>query len=81
MIFKPSRPFFALALTLLYAREAIMFCLAALTALAFALPSAAAPAHGHVGIRIPLHKRSSLTTTNGTFNHTAAIVQSVKIAK
>ena len=58
-----------------------MFCPAALTALAFALLSAAAPAHGHVGISIPLHKRSSLTTTAGTFNHTAAIVHSAKAAK
>ena len=58
-----------------------MFFPAALTALAFALLSAAAPAHKHVGISVPLHKRCSLTTRNGTFNHTAAIVQSVRVAK
>ena len=58
-----------------------MFCPAALTTLAFALLSAAAPTHEDVGISIPLHKRSLLTTTNGTFNHTAAIAQSVRVAK
>ena len=58
-----------------------MFFPAALTALSFAVLSAAAPAHKHVGISVPLHKRSSLTTSNGTFNHTAAIVHSVKVAK
>ena len=58
-----------------------MFRSAALTTLAFALLSAAAPVHEDVGISIPLHKRSSLTTTNGTFNYPAAIVHSAKVAK
>ena len=58
-----------------------MLCPAALTAVAFALLSTAASAYAHVGIGIPLHKRSSLTTTAGTFNHTAAIVHSAKVAK
>ncbi|KAI1785665.1 acid protease [Ganoderma leucocontextum] len=49
-------------------------------ALALALVSAAAPAHQPAGVTIPLHKRNTFTTANGTFDRTAAVKNTAKVA-
>ncbi|PIL25260.1 transporter [Ganoderma sinense ZZ0214-1] len=48
--------------------------------LALALLSAAAPSHKPAGVNIPLHKRKTLTTANGTFDRATAIKDAARIA-
>ena len=50
-------------------------------ALALALLSVAAPSAKPAGINIPLHKRKTLTTVNGTFNRAAAVKEAGKVAE
>lgn len=55
-----------------------MFCKATLLTVALALVASATPIERETtGIRIPLGKRASLTKADGTFDHEAAIRQSV----
>ncbi|KAH9946986.1 acid protease [Amylocystis lapponica] len=55
-----------------------MFCKASLVIVALGLLASASPVDNEIGTRIPLHKRSSLTNDDGTFNHEKAIEHSVR---
>ncbi|KAH9944776.1 aspartic peptidase domain-containing protein [Amylocystis lapponica] len=58
-----------------------MFCKASLLTVALALLATASPIAKETGtgIRIPLHKRGSLTKADGTFDREAAILHRIKV--
>lgn len=58
-----------------------MFCKASLLTVALALVASANPIVKDTGITVPLRKRSSLTKSDGTFDHEKAIVQTAKTVK
>ncbi|KAI0952451.1 hypothetical protein AcW1_004540 [Taiwanofungus camphoratus] len=55
-----------------------MFCKVTSLTVALALLASASPIVQETGIRIPLHKRGSLTNADGTFNRAKAIEQTIK---